>query len=383
MNTHTLPIDECPPPAYEFCEQEFQNKLSMAIHVSSSSSLPNLSSHAAEEEWEDWNEALFQENSRRLADHPNLSESSRSGASVQQQDHRCQAVDVVSPSSPLADKLQSGKLDASYNTLGSTLSPKTASGSGNSRGFSAGPPNSILQARALPSIPGSQSSLQTLNLPTFSAIGQESGFDNNQAQDIPPPPFTAIHGVRQENVVVLTYNQDDNEPSSSTVAPGPSIQRFGTPSSPSCSQRESSHGGETSATHSHARASSVASSSSGSINSASRVRGAFSAANCISVDDSPRRSSGASSKPYTPRINFDPSIAYAWPENHRSKICSIPTADPPAPVEPASFYNSAVQSFINPVAELNSTKPPSYLPRYPNSPVSSDPTSSAHRGSRW
>jgi hypothetical protein len=357
----------------------------MAIHVSSSSNLPIHSSHGAEEEedWEDWNEALFQENSRGLADHPNASESSRSGASVQQQDHGCQAVDVVPHSSPLADRRQAGKSGAPHHTLGSTLSAKIVPTSGNSRGISAGSPSTIPQARALPSIPGSQSSPQTPDLPTFSAIGQKSGFDNNQVQEIPPPPFTTIDGVPQENVVVLAYNQNDNELSSSTVAPGLSIQRFETPSRFNYSQRESPHGGETSVKHSHARASGVASSSSGSINSASRVPGALSDTNCISVDDSPRRSSGASSKPYTPRINFDPSIAYAWPENHRSKLHSVPTVDPPAPVDPASFYNSAVQSFIHPVAGLNSTKPPSYLPRYPNSPVSSDPASFAHRGSRW
>ena len=53
--------DSPPPPAYEFCQEEFDRKVSYAIEESQ-----NQSASADDEEWEVWDEAAFTAAASRL-----------------------------------------------------------------------------------------------------------------------------------------------------------------------------------------------------------------------------------------------------------------------------------------------------------------------------
>lgn len=222
--------DSPPPPAYEFCPQEFDQKVSHALEASAA----EQQAHAEEEEWEVWDEAAFEAAVARLA----VSDGSGSGSTGA----HAASSSSRSPTDASASVPAAPIVAPSVSTSSSAPDPGNGKGKDNGGARGASPAPTVQPLRILKKAPRAhadgakgkerpswlaEAQLEPHPAPAPAHAGAALGRSDTMRSErmvTPPPMFTdvgpSLEGPPYEGVV-LAYAPPDSPPASPLHSPPP------------------------------------------------------------------------------------------------------------------------------------------------------------------
>ncbi|PSR73389.1 hypothetical protein PHLCEN_2v10681 [Hermanssonia centrifuga] len=303
--------DSPPPPAYEFCQEEFDQKVAHALEASQSE--PQRSADE-EEEWEAWNESVFEAAVAQLT----LSDTQEASSSRSPTTASASASASHSRTFSGAEGNDYGAASSSSNNPENGVQPlrivKKLSVKEKER------PSWYAEAQLAGDHPTSQDASVITNHPRSSLRRADTYIERQQT---PPPMFTdigpSLDGPPYEGLV-LTYVPGDSNPPSPLQSPRPtSIFGDALPPPPPLSPPASS---------THRR--SLPQPPIGQINSPP-----VSGGQVHRISPKPPTISPSINYP-APRVTFNPQVAYS---NLKSSNRSGEESHLPQRIDAASFYN--------------------------------------------